>query len=95
MIELLKGPKFKEERVVYDAKQQKWQNLRICNMLLDLVENRLLVTAKLLSWISLSEADTDGWKGALEEILNWQQGGLLLINPGKIISLCVSDGFSI
>lgn len=40
-------------------------------MLLDLVENRLLVIIKLFSWILLLEVDIDGWKGVLEEILNW------------------------
>lgn len=40
-------------------------------MLIDLTENKLLVTSKLFSWISLSEVDIEGQKGALEDILNW------------------------
>lgn len=32
----------------YDVKQQKCQSLRICNMLISLAKNKLLVTSKLL-----------------------------------------------
>lgn len=62
-------------------------------MLLGLTENKLFMTNKLFSWISLSEADREGQNGALEETLNWQQGSLPLISPGKIISpLWALDG---
>lgn len=75
-----------EGRKDSDVKLQKWQHLRICNMLLGLAKNKLLVTGKLFSWISLSEADREGREGALEEILNWQQGGQSSNQSWKIIS---------